>query len=79
MKFTSYIKDPDGFSNGVKEAVKSEVDRIEELDDEERDDLIESRQEKLWDQLQPFIQYQECMKIEFDTEAGTATVLKFQL
>jgi hypothetical protein len=76
MKFTITIKDPDGFSNSVKQAVQDDVARIEGLDDDEREDLIESRQEKLWDELQQFVEYQEVIRVEFDTETGTATVLK---
>lgn len=76
MKLSIFIKDPDGFSDSVKNAVRVEVEKIEDLSDDERDDLIETRMEKVWSELEQFVQYQENIRIEFDTDAGTATVLR---
>lgn len=76
MKFTVTLKDPDGFSESVKDAVDESVDELDGLDDEEKDALREVRSEKTWEKLEQFVEYQEYVTIEFDTDAGTATVVK---
>ena len=75
MKFTVSLKDPDGFSNSVDEAVRQSVQAQEGLDEDEKDDVIERRNEKTWKALGKFVEYQEYVTIEFDTDAGTATVV----
>ena len=75
MKIVVTLKDPDGFSECVDEAVEAELKKIEGLDDEERDELLDVRREKTWDKLEKFVDCQEYLRVEFDTEAGTATVL----
>lgn len=74
MKITVTLKDPDGFSESVDDAVKEELAAIEGLGEEDRDELFESRQERCWSTLKKWVEYQEYVTIEFDTEAGTATV-----
>lgn len=76
MKFTVTLKDPDGFSESVKDAVDESVDELDGLDDEEKDALREVRSEKTWEKLEQFVEHQEYVTIEFDTDAGTATVVK---
>jgi 5'-deoxynucleotidase YfbR-like HD superfamily hydrolase len=75
MKITVTLKDPDGFSECVDEAVKESLDELEGLDEGEKEDLLEHRLEKTWDKLEKFVDCQEYLRVEFDTEAGTATVL----
>ena len=74
MKFTISFKDPDVVHDAVREAVEREVNAIESLDADEKEDLIETRSEKINDKLDKWIKYGEYVSIEFDTEAGTATV-----
>ena len=74
MKIRVSLKDPDGFSNSVDEAVKDDVCKIPNLDPEEIEAITEVRCEKVWDALSRFVEYQEYIMIVFDTEAGTATV-----
>jgi len=76
MKFRVTLKDPDGFTDCVDEAVKDSVNAQQDLDDEEKEDVIERRTEKVWKDLSKFVEYQEYVTIEFDTEAGTATVVE---
>lgn len=76
MKIRVTLKDPDGFSNCVDEAVKESLDELEGLDEDEKEQLLEHRLEKTWDQLEKFVDCQEYVTIVFDTEAGTATVEK---
>lgn len=75
MKIRVTLKDPDGFTDCVDEAIKDSVN-AEKLDDDEKDDVIDRRTEKVWKALEKFVEYHEYVTIEFDTEAGTATVLK---
>lgn len=75
MKFTITLKDPDGFYECVRDAVKDSIEELEGLDAGEKEDLLETRLEKTWDKLEKFVDCQEYLRVEFDTEAGTATVL----
>jgi len=75
MKFTVTLKDPDGFYDCVKDAVKESLDELEGLDEQEKEDLLEHRLEKTWDKLEKFVDCQEYLRVEFDTDKGTATVL----
>ncbi len=77
MKIYVYLKDPDGFSNAIQEEVEAEVAAIAKaggLDGEETRALIESRVEKANKALERWVEYGEYVGIDFDTEAGTATV-----
>lgn len=76
MKIRVTLKDPDGFYDCVKDAVKDSLDELEGLDADEKEQLLEHRLEKTWDQLEKFVDCQEYVTIVFDTEAGTATVEK---
>ena len=76
MKIRVTLKDPDGFYDCVKDAVKEEVDKIEGLDDDEKEELVESRLEDTWDELEKWVSYKEYVTIEFDTKEGTARVLE---
>lgn len=75
MKITVHIKDPDGFYDSVKNSIEEDVDQISDLDDDEKEQLVERRFEKVWDKLEKFVEFKECMTVEFDTDAGTATVV----
>ena len=74
MKFTITMKDPDGSSDCLGDAAEQELP--EGLDEDEREMLIESRREKLSDFVSQWLEYGESARIEFDTEAKTATLLK---
>ncbi len=75
MRFTVNIKDPDVFSNAVQEAVTSDVATLG-LDEREAEAVIELRTEKLNDWLRKWVKWGEYIRVEFDTEAGTATVVE---
>ena len=76
MKILITLKDPDGFSDCVQDAVKESLAEMYESDPDEADACYELRTEKVWDQLNRFVMYQEYVTIEFDTDTGTATVLR---
>ena len=75
MKLKLTLKYPDGVFEMIREAAESQVEEIAGLDDDEKEELIESRHDKISEQLLKWIKYGEYVRIEFDTEAGTATVL----
>jgi len=80
MKFRITMKDPDGPCDCLQDEAKRLVNAIpgvkDGLDDDEREALIESKREKLKDFTRPWMKYGEYITVEFDTEAGTATVVK---
>jgi len=75
MKVRVTLKDPDGFSYSVDKAVRQFVQVHEALDEDEMDVVIERRTEKVWKSLGKFVEYQEYITVEFDTDAGTAVVV----
>jgi len=78
MKIEVTLKDPDGFSTSVDQAIIDSVNAQQDLDEDEKD-VIEHRRAKVcrakvWKALDKFVSYQEYVTIDFDTETGTATV-----
>ena len=74
MKITVTLKDPDGFYECVQDEVKRSLSDLG-LAADEVDALVERRLESTWSKLEKFVDCQEYLRVEFDTEAGTATVL----
>lgn len=75
MKIQVTLKDPDGFSEAVEQAVKDSLSEANGIDDDEKDTLREGREEGVWVGLGKWVQHQEYVTIEFDTDQSTATVL----
>lgn len=75
MKFTITLKDPDGVGDCIRDAARASVAEVLGLSDEERKDLLESRMESIGDSIKKWVEYDEYVVVEFDTDAGTATVL----
>lgn len=75
MKLTVSFKTPDAADYAIKDALEynEELEAIE--DEEERSWKKEELEATLAEDLSKWIQYSEYVRIEFDTEAGTATVL----
>lgn len=73
MKISVTLKDPDGFSDCVSEDVAGTLQNMG-LDKEERESIEEVRVERAWKALARWVDCQEYVTIEFDTEAMTATV-----
>ena len=76
MKFTVTMKDPDTLWDSVNDAAKMYAAGQEGLDEDEREAVAERRAEKLRDFASEWFTYGEYVSVEFDTDAGTATVLK---
>ena len=75
MKFKITMKDPDTLYDAIRDAVKEEVDAIENIDADERQDLIETRIEKAAKVASKWFEYGEYLRVEIDTDAGTCVVL----
>lgn len=76
MKFTVTFKDPDGVSDSISIVAKLSLNGQTFLSQNERDSMIENRTETLHAFTSKWIDWQEYVTIEFDTETGTATVLE---
>jgi hypothetical protein len=76
MKFRITMKDPDGPYESIQEAAKEMVNAIKGIDADERESLQEKRHETLSEFAGRWMEYGEYLEVEFDTEAGTATVIR---
>lgn len=76
MKYRITLKDPDGFGNFFQETAQ-ERERLAIKAGLSEDELDSDRiQEKIQEDLAPWVDCQEYVTIEIDTEAGTTRVLK---
>jgi predicted metal-dependent phosphoesterase TrpH len=75
MKIRMQLKDPDGVSDSIQEAVEKSVAASGITDEDEREALIEARTEKAGKAIGKWVEYGEYLTVEFDTDAGTATVV----
>lgn len=69
------FKDPDVIFEAISEAVNERIKAIKELDDEERDVLIEKKNRAVSDQLSKWIEYGDFITVEFDTDLNTARIV----
>jgi hypothetical protein len=76
MKFRITMKDPDGPYECIQDAAEEMVEAIEGLTPEERQVFRHSRVDMLRDFAGRWMEYGEYITVEFDTEAGTATVIE---
>lgn len=75
MKFTVTMKDPDTLHDAIEEAVVEYVNGLTgHLDEDDREDIIQNRKEKIAEICQKWFRYGEYLSVEIDTEAGTASV-----
>lgn len=78
MKIVVTLKDPDGFYEGVRDSVIDDISHnnlTDKLSIDEFDKLVEIRKEKAFKALTRWVEYQEVVTIEFDTETNEAHVL----
>ena len=75
MKFTVSMKDPDCLHDAIREAVSEEVNALKGLDEEEGQELVESRAGKVQDLCGKWFGYGEYLVVEVDTDAMTCTVI----
>lgn len=75
MKIKITLKDPDGFCDAIRDAARESVNAISGISEDEAEELEDSRHEEISASLAKWVEYGEYVRIEFDTEAKTATVL----
>jgi hypothetical protein len=75
MKFKITMKDPDGFGDSLQDAAKEMAEQVTGVDEEEREALIEYKQEKLSEICKKWFEYSEYLTVEIDTEAETCVVV----
>lgn len=79
MKFTLTFKTPDVVSQVVDYVIEQydpEPGDGEWQEEEDNPYLRQEVQEGLEEKLKKWLEYGEILRVEFDTEAGTATVLE---
>jgi hypothetical protein len=74
MKIEVTMKDPDTLYDAVGEAVRQELSMMENIDDDEKEILEESRREKIQAICSKWFEYGEYLTVVIDTDAMTATV-----
>lgn len=75
MKFRITMEDPDGPYESIQDAAKEQVKAIKGITESEREGMLASRAETLDEFVGKWMEYGEYLVVEFDTEAGTATVI----
>lgn len=75
MKFRITMKDPDGPYECIQDTAKEMVDAIKGIEEDEKESLVEKRVDWLRSFADKWMEYGEYITVEFDTEAGTATVV----
>lgn len=74
MKFQITMKDPDGFYDCVRDAVKESLPAG--LDDDEKETLLETRMDRVKTHLMKWFEYSEYLTVEVDTDAMTCVVVE---
>ena len=74
MKFKVTFKDPDVVSDAITEAIKRELVQLP-LSPEEIEAVVELREHEINNFTDTWVEYGEYITVEFDTEAGTCTVV----
>ena len=73
MKFKITLKDPDGVGNSIQEAIKNDLPN--DLDENEFEELTESRKNLVEEAASKWIKYGEYITVEIDTAANTCVVV----
>lgn len=76
MKFRITMKDPDVLEDACENAAKESVKEIPGLSDSERKTIASERAGLLSEFACGWMDHGEYVVIEFDTEAGTAVLIK---
>ena len=75
MKFRVTLKDPDVLHDAINEAVVGVVNKMIGLDADERDAVVDRRQEKIAGLCSQWFRYGEYLTVEIDTDAQTCVVV----
>lgn len=74
MKFKVMLKDPDAFFEAVTDVIDVSL-KGTTFSEDEFEALAEIWREKISESISKWVKFSECITIEFDTTAGTATVV----
>ena len=75
MKFRITFKDPDGFWDGVEDAVSKSLSGNTFFSEKEAEATYDARRGTIQDAIRKYVAFEEYITVEFDTTAGTATVV----
>ena len=75
MKILVTMKNPDSLDEAIQAAVKSDLDLIEGIDDDEREVLTASREKAAHMICGKWFRYGEYLTVEVDTDNDTITVV----
>ena len=76
MKLQFLIKDPDGFSRGIQDAIAANVE--ENLEGTEYENYIETKTKEIIQSIKKYVKYEEYITIIIDTDADIAEVVRVQ-
>ena len=74
MKVKIYLKDPDGFSE-IGQDIVDQLNLPDTLSNEEVEAVVEKRKEEISSILEEWVEYNEYVVLELDTEKKTLRVL----
>ena len=75
MKFCITFKSPDCVSDCLEFEANEHANSIDGITGREREMICENRLIELREAIKPWIDWEEYITVEIDTEAGTCTVL----
>lgn len=76
MKIRLHLKDPDGISDSIEEAVKDSLEGVSlSLSSEELEAVAEVRNEEFNEAIKKWVDFSEYVTIEIDTVTGEAEVI----
>lgn len=75
MKFTIIMKNPDSFEDSIRRAAEESVEELN-LDIAEKREMEDEKYQELKKIASKWIEDDEYLRVEIDTEANTATVLE---
>lgn len=74
MKIRITMKDPDCLDMPIDEAVRAELKNVQGIDEQEREQLVEDRKEKIRKRLLKWFEYGEYLVVEVDLDTDTVSV-----
>lgn len=75
MKFRVTMKDPDTLNDAISDAIRQQLAESQ-LPEDEQEELLEIREEKVGKICGKWFEYGEYLTIEIDTETQTARVVE---
>lgn len=82
MKIEFHLKDPDGFSEGIREHIGERIAALVQIEgmqgftEKVLDTMREEMEESIQDALEPWVEFSEYVTLEYDTDTKQLTVKK---